>query len=165
MSVSKSFNKSHAGQVLALAVELFGGTQDDFDRVVALALEKEILKPSKAKDPKDTSAPSEPKERGNSRWTAFQKAAKVRAVLEEIKLTRPLTKAIWEAYSEEQKKEWDKVAKELDKGEKILKISHPEINFLQPIPQAEEATEAPAEEAEEPKMTKEQLEAALAALD
>ena len=159
-------------QMLQICLDHFNGTNEDRQTILDAALRDEVIKTSTAKDPKEASAPKDSKERGNSRWTAFQKAAKVRATLEEIKLTRPLTKAIWEAYTEDEKKEWDRVAKDLDGGAKILKIEHPKINFLQPIPQAEEATEAPApapaeaEQADEaPKMSKEQLEAALAALD
>jgi len=49
MSVSKTFNKSHAGKVLALAVEHFGGNQEDFEAIIDLAMSKGVIRPSRSK--------------------------------------------------------------------------------------------------------------------
>jgi len=129
MSVAKTFKNSNAGKVLALAVEHFGGNKEDFERVIALALEKEILKPSKAKDPKDPSAPKEKKQTKANKYRAFQRWCLVFAVWEGLpKYNRKKMKAIWSAYTDEELDEWQRVAEELEKGVNIRDIPNkPEL--------------------------------------
>ena len=110
MSVSKTFKNSIAGQVLALAVEQSDGKLD-FDAMVALALKKEILKPSKAQDPKlKSTSKSTDKRKKTSKWGAFLRWCKVYSVWEGIKIKRSQMKAIWTAYEQADYDRWQEIA-------------------------------------------------------
>ena len=129
MSVAKSFKNSDKGKMLARAVEHFGGDKADFEAIIASCLADEILKPSKAKDPKDSSASTEKKEKKANKYRAFQRWCKIFAIWEGLpKYKRKQMKAIWKAYSKEELDAWQRVAEEMEKGTNLREIlNKPEI--------------------------------------
>jgi hypothetical protein len=137
MSVANSFKNSKAGKVLALAVEQSDGALD-YDKLVALALKRGILAPTKAGAPKDPS--SKPKKKKNSKYTAFQKWCKVWSIWEGVKIKRKQMKQIWENYSDADKDRWQEIADILaDGGINIRDIDNkPEIV----VPKLEEDDES-----------------------
>ena len=147
MSVAKTFKNSNAGKVLARAVEHFGGNKEDFEAIVASCLEREILKPSKAKDPKDPSAPkSSTKKKKNSKYTAFQRWCKIFAVWEGVKINRKAMKAIWKGYSKEDLEEWQRVADEMAQGTNLREIlNKPEIVVPEDLEDEDSGSESEGE--------------------
>lgn len=132
MSVSASFNKSKTNQLINFLLEKYG-KEEDYDEIIQYALKEGLIKTSnpKAKDPK---APREPKDKGQSKWTAYQKWAKKWSDWNDIPLNRELMKEIYAAYDESQLAEWERVAQELNAGKNIRDIENkPEIKLPQPV--------------------------------
>ena len=132
MSVSASFNKSKTNQLINFLLEKYG-KEEDYDEIIQYALKEGLIKTSnpKAKDPK---APREPKDKGQSKWTAYQKWAKKWADWNDITINRTMMKEIYAAYDETQLAEWERVAKELNEGKNIKDIENkPEIKLPQPV--------------------------------
>ena len=128
MSVSATFNKSKTNQLITFLIERYG-KEDDYDEIIQHALQEGWIKTSnpKAKDP---AAPKEPKDKGQSKWTAYQKWAKKWADWNDVKLDRATMKEIYTAYDEDQLKEWQRVANELNSGKNIRDIENkPEIKM------------------------------------
>ena len=134
MSVSATFNKSKTNQIINYLLERYG-KEEDYDEVIQHALNEGLIKTSnpKAKDPK---APREPKDKGQSKWTAYQKWAKKYADWNDIEINRATMKEIYAAYNEDELKEWERVAQELNAGKNIKDIENkPEIKIPQPAEQ------------------------------
>ena len=128
MSVSATFNKSKTNQLITFLIERYG-KEDDYDEIIQHALQEGWIKTSnpKAKDP---AAPKEAKDKGQSKWTAYQKWAKKWADWNDVKLDRATMKEIYTAYDEDQLKEWQRVADELNSGKNIRDIDNkPEIKM------------------------------------
>jgi len=139
MSVSATFNKSKTNQLICFLLEKYD-KMEDYDAIIQHALEEQWIKTSnpKAKDP---AAPKEAKDKGQSKWTAYQKWAKKWADWNDITIDRPTMKEIYACYDEDQLKEWQRVADELNSGKNIRDIQNkPEIKMPNPAP------EPPAEE-------------------
>ena len=131
MSVSASFNKSKTNQLITFLLEKYG-KMDDYDEIISHALEEKWIKTSNPKE-KDPKAPREPKDKGQSKWTAYQKWAKKYADWNDITLDRAAMKEIYAAYTEDELKEWQRVADELNAGKNIRDIENkPEIKLPQP---------------------------------
>ena len=131
MSVSASFNKSKTNQLITFLLEKYG-KMDDYDEIISHALEEKWIKTSNPKE-KDPKAPREPKDKGQSKWTAYQKWAKKYADWNDITLDRAAMKDIYAAYTEDELKEWQRVADELNAGKNIRDIENkPEIKLPQP---------------------------------
>ena len=131
MSVSASFSKSKTNQLINFLLAKYG-KEDDYDEIIQYALKEQLIKTSnpKAKDP---SAPREPKDKGQSKWTAYQKWAKKWADWNDIEINRATMKEIYAAYNEDELKEWERVAQELNAGKNIKDIENkPEIKIPQP---------------------------------
>ena len=134
MSVSASFNKSKTNQLINYLLGKYG-KEEDYDEVIQYALKEGLIKTSnpKAKDPK---APREPKDKGQSKWTAYQKWAKKWADWNDITIDRNTMKEIYAAYDEKELQEWERVAQELNAGKNIKDIENkPEIKLPQPAEQ------------------------------
>ena len=134
MSVSASFNKSKTNQLINYLLEKYG-KEEDYDEIIKYALKEGLIKTSnpKAKDPKE---PREAKDKGQSKWTAYQKWAKKWADWNDITIDRTMMKEIYAAYDETQLAEWERVAKELNEGKNIKDIENkPEIKIPQPAEQ------------------------------
>ena len=134
MSVSASFNKSKTNQLINYLLEKYG-KEEDYDEIIQYALKEGLIKTSnpKAKDPKE---PREAKDKGQSKWTAYQKWAKKWADWNDITIDRTMMKEIYAAYDETQLAEWERVAKELNEGKNIKDIENkPEIKIPQPAEQ------------------------------
>tara|TARA_Y100000589_G_C26864795_1_gene511441 strand:+ start:55 stop:510 length:456 start_codon:yes stop_codon:yes gene_type:complete len=134
MSVSATFNKSKTNQIINYLLERYG-KQDDYDEIIEHALAQEWIKTSNPKA-KDSKAPREPKDKGQSKWTAYQKWAKKWADWNDIEINRATMKEIYAAYNEDELKEWERVAQELNAGKNIKDIENkPEIKIPQPAEQ------------------------------
>ena len=134
MSVSASFSKSKTNQLINFLLARYG-KEEDYDEVIQYALKEGLIKTSnpKAKDPK---APREPKDKGQSKWTAYQKWAKKWADWNDITIDRNTMKEIYAAYDEKELQEWERVAQELNAGKNIKDIENkPEIKIPQPAEQ------------------------------
>tara|TARA_Y100000589_G_scaffold304849_1_gene318350 strand:- start:1248 stop:1652 length:405 start_codon:yes stop_codon:yes gene_type:complete len=130
MSVSASFSKSKTNQLINFLLSKYG-KEGDYDEVIEHALKEGLIKTSnpKAKDPK---APREHKDKGQSKWTAYQKWAKKWADWNDIEINRATMKEIYAGYSEDELKEWERVAEELNAGKNIKDIENkPEIKMPQ----------------------------------
>ena len=139
MSVANSFKNSKAGKVLALAVEQSEGALD-YDKLVALALKRGILTPSKQGEPKDPSAPKSSTKKKNSKYTAFQKWCKVWAIWEGVKIKRKQMKKIWEDYSDADKERWQEIADILaDGGINIRDIPNKPVIVVPPLEENDES--------------------------
>ena len=129
MSVSATFNKSKTNQLICFMLEKYGKI-GDYDDIINHALKEEWIKTSnpKAKDP---AAPKEAKDKRKfKRWTAYQKWAKKWADWNDITMDRATMKEIYSAYDEDQLKEWQRVAEELNTGKNIRDIENkPEIKM------------------------------------
>ena len=173
MSVSTSFSKSKTNQIINFILSKYG-KQDDYEAVIEHALNEEWIKTSNPKV-KDAKAPREAKDKGQSKWTAYQKWAKKWADWNDIEIDRATMKEIYAAYDEDQLKEWERVAQELNAGKNIRDIENkPEIRMpkkdvdeaietaepAEPVPETE-----PLIEAEPPVETREELLAKLKALE
>ena len=131
MSVSATFNKSKTNQLITFLLEKYG-KMEDYEEIIAHALEEKWIHASNPKE-KDPKAPREPKDKGQSKWTAYQKWAKKYADWNDITLDRAAMKEIYAAYTEDELKEWQRVADELDAGKNIRDIENkPEIKLPQP---------------------------------
>ena len=131
MSVSTTFNKSKTNKLITFLLEKYG-KMGDYDEIIAHALEEKWIKTSNPKE-KDPKAPREPKDKGQSKWTAYQKWAKKYADWNDITLDRAAMKEIYAAYTEDELKEWQRVADELNAGKNIRDIENkPEIKLPQP---------------------------------
>ena len=77
-----------------------------------------LIKPTKGKtDPTFSSSQAgEKKTRGQSKWTAFQKWCKIFGVIHGYKMTRAITKAIWDSEGKDWQELWQLVADQIDKG-------------------------------------------------
>ena len=135
MSVSTTFTKSKTNQIINLILAKYG-REDDYDEVIDILLQTRdthdkkndsfLIKSSKGKsDPTNSSQTSgEKKERGQSKWTAFQKWCKIFGVIHGYKLDRATTKAIWEAEGKSWQELWQPVADQLNKGTDIREIEN-----------------------------------------
>jgi len=144
MSVSATFNKSKTNQLICFLLEKYDKMEDY--AIIKHALQEQWIKTSNPKE-KDPAAPKEPKDKGQSKWTAYQKWAKKKVEYEERRrqmaqrLDRATMKQIYTAYDDDQLKEWQRVAEELNSGKNIIDIENkPEIKMPNPAP------EPPAEE-------------------
>jgi len=131
MSVSATFNKSKTNKLITFLLEKYG-KMDDYEEIIEHALEEKWIHASNPKE-KDPKAPREPKDKGQSKWTAYQKWAKKYADWNDITLDRAAMKEIYAAYTEDELKEWQRVADELNAGKNIRDIENkPEIKLPQP---------------------------------
>ena len=122
MSVSATFHKSKTSKLIVYILEKYG-KMDDYEEIIAHALKEEWIKTSNPKE-KDPKAPREPKDKGQSKWTAYQKWAKKYADWNDITLDRAAMKDIYAAYTEDELKEWQRVADELNAGKNIRDIEN-----------------------------------------
>jgi hypothetical protein len=138
MSVSATFAKSKMNGLINMILENYG-KQEDYDAVVAQGLAEGHIHATKTKDSTNSKEKKETKSRKPRAYTAYQKWCKIFAVWEGIKIDRKAMKAIWDAYSQEQKDEWQKVANALEDGVNIRDIPNkPEIN-MPPVDDADES--------------------------
>jgi len=143
MSVSATFNKSKTNQLILFILEKYG-KEEEYDEIIQQALEQEMIKTSKPRETNGNAATSSNKktEKGQSKWTAFQKWAKKWSAWNDTPLDRNTMKEIYAAYNEEQLKEWERVARELNAGKDIREIENkPEIK----IPSKEQVQEQTSE--------------------
>ena len=97
--------------------------------IINHALDQEWIKTSRPKA-KDPAAPKEPKDKGQSKWTAYQKWAKKWADWNDVTMDRATMKEIYAGYGEAELKEWQRVAEELNAGKNIRDIENkPEIRM------------------------------------
>jgi hypothetical protein len=133
-AVSSTFSKSKTNQIIMFILKKYGA-MTDYDEVIDTLVvtpdtyDKEkgstLIKPSKGKANGPTNPTNSTKnKRGQSKWTAFQKWCKIFGVIKGYKLNRATTKAIWEAEGESWQKQWESVAKELDKGIDIRDVEN-----------------------------------------
>ena len=129
MSVSTTFRKSKTGQLLSYVLEKYDKS-GDYEEIISHAQEQGWVKTSKAKvnDSSGEKKPKEPSEKGQSKWTAYQKWAKKWADWNDKTLDRKTMKEIYAGYSEAELEEWQRVANELNEGANIRDIKNkPEI--------------------------------------
>ena len=120
------------------------GKEADYQDIITHALAEEWIKTSKPKEPKDPAAPKEKADKGQSKWTAYQKWAKKWADWNDVTMDRATMKEIYAGYDEADLKEWQRVAEELNAGKNIRDIENkPEIKMPS---KPEEAAEPPASE-------------------
>jgi len=163
MSVSATFNKSKTNQLITFLLEKYG-KMEDYDSIINHALDQEWIKTSRPKA-KDPAAPKEPKDKGQSKWTAYQKWAKKWADWNDVTLDRATMKEIYAGYGEAELKEWQRVAEELNAGKNIRDIENkPEIRMPKPKEQDEPSSQDIVEQDEELSEV-EKLKAALAAAE
>jgi len=146
MSVSATFNKSKTNQLILFILERYG-MEEEYDEIIQQALVQELIKTSKPRETNgDAPATSSGKktEKGQSRWTSFQKWAKKWSAWNDTPLDRNTMKEIYASYGEEQLKEWERVASELNAGKDIREIENkPEIKIPSKEP-VQEQTSAPS---------------------
>ena len=146
MSVSASFNKSKTNQLINFILEKYG-KEEDYDEVIQHALNEEWIKTAK---PRDTSAaPKKTKqtEKGQSKWTAYQKWAKKWSAWNDTPLDRDTMKEIYANYDEAELEEWGRVAEELNSGKDIRDIENkPEIRIPNKVEQHQQDSEPDSQE-------------------
>lgn len=146
MSVSASFNKSKTNQLINFILEKYG-KEEDYDEVIEHALNEEWIKTAK---PRDTSAaPKKTKqsEKGQSKWTAYQKWAKKWSAWNDTPLDRDTMKEIYANYDEAELEEWGRVAEELNSGKDIRDIENkPEIRIPNKVEQPQQDSEPDSQE-------------------
>ena len=131
--VSSTFSKSKTNQIITFLLEKYSA-QNDYQEVINTLLQtpdaydKEkgstLIKPSKGKSNPTNSTNSEKKVRGQSKWTAYQKWCKIFGVIHGYKMTRAITKAIWDSEGKDWQELWQLVADQIDKGIDIRQIEN-----------------------------------------
>ncbi len=148
MSVSASFNRSKTNMLINFILEKYG-KEEDYEQVIQHALEEEWIKTAKPRDTSGNSTQSGRKnvQKGQSKWTAFQRWAKKWSAWNDTPMDRDTMKEIYAAYDETELAEWERVAKELNAGKDIRDIENkPEIR----MPKPKEQEEASSQEIVEP---------------
>ena len=134
MSVSATFKKSKTNQLIEFILSKYEKS-DDYDEIISYAQQEGWIKTSKAKDPEAPKKVKEPTEKGQSKWTAYQKWCKKWADWNDMTIDRKTMKEIYAGYSEAELEEWQRVANELNHGTNIRDIKNkPEIR----LPKTEE---------------------------
>ena len=129
MSVSATFKKSKTNMLIEFMLSKYGKS-DDYDEIISHAQQEGWIKTSKAKDPEAPKKAKEPTEKGQSKWTAYQKWCKKWADWNDKTIDRKTMKLIYDNYSEAEKAEWQRVADELNKGANIRDIENkPQIRM------------------------------------
>lgn len=149
MSVSATFNKSKTNQLIQFILEKYG-REEEYDEIIQQALEQELIKTSKPRETNGNApatSSNKKTEKGQSKWTAFQKWAKKWSAWNDTPLDRNTMKEIYAAYDEQQLKEWERVASELNAGKDIREIENkPEIKIPSKEPVQEHTSEPSSQE-------------------
>lgn len=128
------------------------GKEEDYEQVIQHALEEEWIKTAKPRDTSGNSTQSGRKnvQKGQSKWTAFQRWAKKWSAWNDTPMDRATMKEIYAAYDETELAEWERVAKELNAGKDIRDIENkPEIRMPKPKEQEEASSQEIVEEEQE----------------
>ena len=129
MSVSTTFKKSKTNQLIEFLLNKYGKS-DDYDEIILYAQQEGWIKTSKAKDPEAPKKNRETLEKGQSKWTAYQKWCKKWSDWNDTPIDRKTMKAIYAGYNEVELEEWQRIATELNNGANIRDIENkPEIRI------------------------------------
>ena len=140
MSVSASFSKSKTNQLINYLIEQYG-VPEDYNEIVEHALQEGWIKTAKDKNTSGDGPKQGRKsaEKGQSKWTAYQRWAKKWSAWNDTPLDRDTMKEIYASYDETELKEWQRVAEELNAGKDIRDIENkPEIRMPKPKEQEPE---------------------------
>ena len=146
MSVSASFNKSKTNQLINFILAKYG-KEEDYDEVIEHALNEEWIKTAKPRDTSSAPKKTKQSEKGQSKWTAYQKWAKKWSAWNDTPLDRDTMKEIYANYDEAELEEWGRVAEELNSGKDIRDIENkPEIRIPNKVEQPQQDSEPDSQE-------------------
>tara|TARA_Y100001933_G_C18923739_1_gene532165 strand:- start:419 stop:1015 length:597 start_codon:yes stop_codon:yes gene_type:complete len=143
MSVSATFNKSKTNQLINFILEKYG-KEDEYDIIIQHALQEEWIKTAKPRNTTGdaTTTARKSAEKGQSKWTAYQRWAKKWSAWNDTPIDRDTMKEIYAGYDEDELKEWARVADELNAGKDIRDIENkPEIRMPKPKQQDEASSQ------------------------
>ena len=121
-TISNQYKESKQYKLIELILKKYDKEDDIYD-IIEQGKELGLIQKT------GKSSGKEKKERGASKWTAFQKECKRRAAAEgKPGLKQARIKEIWnsEEYSE-QHSEWERVAEELNSGKSFKEVNMPKI--------------------------------------
>ena len=146
MSVSASFNKSKTNMLINFILEKYG-KEEDYDDVIQYALQEELIKTAKPRDTSAAPRKTKQSEKGQSKWTAYQKWAKKWSAWNDTPLDRDTMKEIYANYDEAELEQWGRVAEELNSGKDIRDIENkPEIRIPNKVEEPQQDSEPASQE-------------------